>query len=46
MAATTDLKVSDDELSRLRDKYPGLAHMDVSGAALVGNEEGPHFALP
>ena len=23
MAATTDLKVSDDELSRLRDKYPG-----------------------
>ena len=23
MAAATDLKVSDDELSRLRDKYPG-----------------------
>ena len=23
MAATTDLKVSDDELSKLRDKYPG-----------------------
>ena len=41
MAAATDLKVSDDELKRLRDKYPGW-HIWMSQARrLWATRKGP-----